>query len=358
MNCRQCGGIMTVDQNRRVFACPFCGTAEPFDSVSKEELDKAINSIKNENRKMVDRIVEDNRKNMMAAKADNTARDTLSIILLTIFLGAIIIMTAFAFDTGYYLSGVISSVQLVLVVLALIFRAVYKTNRNPRISLAATIMTGLAVILVIVWFIGLAATPDDEQNYRDTEKEWPIIGMGSDLPDPEKPASDLYNTDKYMSARIKDVDKTFFEEYVKKCKDAGYNIDPVLDSYTYTAYNDKDDELVLNLFYGSELSITMNKARNFTEFYWPKSGGIQYLPEPKAEKICVEALSDTSARLYVGDVTKAYLLQYIEELKEAGFSGSYDDKNRSYYGKKDEVSVKILLQRDRILYFDTYILSK
>jgi len=355
MNCKQCGGIMKVDQDKRVFNCPFCGTAEPFDSVSKKELDKAINSIKKENRKMVAKIVEDNRKNMMAAKADSTAKDTLAIVLLTIFLGFVIILTAFAFDSGYYISGVVSSVQLVLIVLSLILRAAYKTSRNPRTSLSATIMTGIAGILVIVWFLGLAAAPDSAHNYKETAKEWPTIGMGSDLPEPGKTANELYNTDKYLSARIKNVDRTFFEEYVKKCREAGYNIDPVLDSYSYTAYNDKDDELVLSFFYDSELNITMNKALNFTEFYWPKSGGIQYLPEPKAEKICVESLSDTSARIYIGDVTKAYLLQYIEELKEAGFSGNYDDKKGSFYGKKDNVSVNILLKRDRIIYFDTYV---
>ena len=189
---------------------------------------------------------------------------------------------------------------------------------------------------MIVWLIGLGTAEDNKAGKYDTEKSWPTLGMGSDLPEPDKPCYDLYNTDKYLSARIDDVDKTFFENYVKKCKEAGYNIDGVLDSFTYTAYNKNDDKLELNLFYGTELSITMNKALQFTEFYWPKSGGAQYLPEPKADKVCIESLNDYTA----------------------GFPGSYDDKNEKFRSNKDNVSVDIELQRGRIMYFDIYILSK
>ena len=102
----------------------------------------------------------------------------------------------------------------------------------------------------------------------------------------------------------------------------------------------------------------MNKALQFTEFYWPKSGGAQYLPEPKADKVCIESLNDYSAKLYIADVDKSYMIKYIDELKTVGFPGSYDDKNEKFRSKKDNVSVDIELQRGRIMYFDIYILSK
>ena len=357
MNCKQCGGVMTIDLKNRVFSCPFCGTVEPFDNVSKKELDKAVNEIKKENKKMVDAIVADNRKTLMAAKAEKGAKDTILIVLLTIFLIFVVIMTAYCFDSGYIFAGTISSLQIIFVFVSIFLKAMYRRNGSDKLSIASSVLAGLAAFFIIVWLVAVGNSSSSAPS-RNEEKQWPTLGMGSDLPEPDKPCYDLYNTDKYLSARIDDVDKTFFENYVKKCKEAGYNIDGVLDSYTYTAYNKNDDKLELNLFYGTELSITMNKALQFTEFYWPKSGGAQYLPEPKADKVCIESLNDYSAKLYIADVDKSYMIKYIDELKTAGFPGSYDDKNEKFRSKKDNVSVDIELQRGRIMYFDIYILSK
>lgn len=357
MNCKQCGGVMTIDQKNRVFSCPFCGTVEPFDNVSKKELDKAVNEIKKENKKMVDAIVANNRKTLMAAKAEKGAKDTILIVLLTIFLIFVVIMTAYCFDSGYIFAGTISSLQIIFVFVSIFLKAMYRRNGSDKLSIASSVLAGLAAFFIIVWLVAVGNSSSSAPS-RNEEKQWPTLGIGSDLPEPDKPCYDLYNTDKYLSARIDDIDKTFFENYVKKCKEAGYNIDGVLDSYTYTAYNKNDDKLELNLFYGNELSITMNKALQFTEFYWPKSGGAQYLPEPKADKVCIESLNDYSARLYIADVDKSYMIKYIDELKTAGFPGSYDDKNEKFRSKKDNVSVDIELQRGRIMYFDIYILSK
>lgn len=357
MNCKQCGGVMTIDQKNRVFSCPFCGTVEPFDNVSKKELDKAVNEIKKENKKMVDAIVANNRKTLMAAKAEKGAKDTILIVLLTIFLIFVVIMTAYCFDSGYIFAGTISSLQIIFVFVSIFLKAMYRRNGSDKLSIASSVLAGLAAFFIIVWLVAVGNSSSSAPS-RNEEKQWPTLGMGSDLPEPDKPCYDLYNTDKYLSARIDDVDKTFFENYVKKCKEAGYDVDGVLDSFTYTAYNKNDDKLELNLFYGTELSITMNKALQFTEFYWPKSGGSQYLPEPKADKVCIESLNDYSAKLYIADVDKSYMIKYIDELKTAGFPGSYDDKNEKFRSKKDNVSVDIELQRGRIMYFDIYILSK
>ena len=356
MNCKQCGGIMTIDKENRLFKCPFCGTVEPFDNVSKKELDKAVNEIKKENKKMVDAIVADNRKTLMAAKAEKGAKDTILIVLLTIFLIFVVIMTAYCFDSGYYFAGTIASLQIIFVFTSIFLKGIYKRGGNDKLSIASSVLAGLAVFFVIVWLvaIGNSSSPYDSKNDK---KEWPTMGMGSDLPHTSKDPRDMYNTDRYMSARIPDVDKAFFDDYVKQCQDAGYNIDPVLKERSYLAYNDKDDELELNLFYGTELSITMNKALQFSDFYWPKSGGAQYMPEPTADKVCVSSLSDTSARLYIADVDKSYMVKSIDELKNAGFSGSYDDKEQSYRGKKNKVSLTIQLKRNRIMYFDIYILN-
>ncbi|MBR3581313.1 MAG: hypothetical protein IKN95_10025, partial [Lachnospiraceae bacterium] len=93
-------------------------------------------------------------------------------------------------------------------------------------------------------------------------------------------------------------------------------------------------------------------------FYWPKSGGLQDVPAPDADQIYVESISESSARLHVGMITKDYFMKYIDELKEAGFSGGYDDKENQYRGEKDNVNLRITLKRDKILYYDVYVLDR
>ena len=168
---------------------------------------------------------------------------------------------------------------------------------------------------------------------------------------------EAYNTDDYFHARLTGVDKNEFESYINDCKAAGYNLDTYFKDYKFIAYNKNDDELELNYFYDSEINVTIHKALEYTEFYWPKSGGLQEVPAPEADKINVESLSDSSVRLTVGTVTKDYFMKYIEELKEAGFSGSYNDTDKQYYGEKDKVHVRITIKRNSLLYFDVYNLK-
>jgi len=354
MTCKQCGGIMTVDKKNEMFVCPFCGTVEPFDSLSKEELqqmlDDALSDVREQNRELKQTI-----KNTETAVS---LKYTVTIVIMVIAALFFAIFTMYGFDTGKYLVGTISAIQLVLIILAIIFMANAKAKKNPKFSTAASILIGLAGSMVIVWFVAVGMTEGSSDSKRKNEPEtWPTIGMGSDLPEPDSFIKEAYNTDNYFHARITDTDKSGFEDYVSDCKAAGYNLDSYLKDYKFVAYNKNGDELELSFYYDSEINVTVHKALEYTEFYWPKSGGLQDVPAPEADKINVESLSDSSVRLTVATVTKDYFMQYIEELKEAGFSGSYDDNERQYYGEKGKVHVRITIKRNSILYFDVYNLK-
>lgn len=354
MTCKQCGGIMTVDKQRELFVCPFCGAIEPFDSMTKEELQKMLNEALYDVRKDTRQIKE----TLKDTQTDSSIKYALSLVALSIACLVFLIFTAYGFDTGSYMVGVVSAIQLLCAILAIIFKVSAKSKGKPKLSIVSTILIGIILSLVIVWFIALAVDTPSSDRRNDEEKTWPTIGMGSDLPVPDLKLKEVYNTDKYFHARLEDTDKAGFEAYVNECKKAGYNIDPFYKDYHYIAYDKNDNELELNFFYGSEISITMNKAITFTEFYWPKSGGLQDVPAPEADQIYVESISESSARLHVGMITKDYFMKYIDELKEAGFSGGYDDKENQYRGEKDNVNLRITLKRDKILYYDVFVLDR
>ncbi|MBQ6094276.1 MAG: hypothetical protein IJL09_02635, partial [Lachnospiraceae bacterium] len=39
MNCKNCNAVMKADVERKLFVCPYCESTEPFDGVSKKELE-------------------------------------------------------------------------------------------------------------------------------------------------------------------------------------------------------------------------------------------------------------------------------------------------------------------------------
>jgi len=355
MTCKQCGGIMAVDKERELFICPFCGTIEPFDSLSKEELqemlDDALSDVRADTRQI--------KETLKGNQTDSSIKYALSLVFFSIAALVFIIFACYGFDSGSYMLGTVSLLQFACILFAIIFKVAGKSQNKPKLSIVSSILAGITLSLVIVWFIALMIETPSSKNRRDNKEPdpWPTIGMGSDLPEPEQTTKDVYNTDKYFHARLLDTDKAGFEDYIKACKKAGYDIDAVFKDYKYIAYNENGDELELSFYYDSEVNVTLEKALEFTDFYWPRSGGLQDVPAPEADKINVESLSNSSVRLTVGTVTKDYFMQYIEELKEAGFTGNYDDNENQYYGEKGNYHVRITLKRGNLLYFDAYDLS-
>ena len=345
---------MAVDKERELLICPFCGATEPFENLSKKELNKMLNEALSDVRADTRQIKETLKGN----QTDSSIKYALSLVFFSIAALIFIIFTCYGFDSGSYLLGIVSLLQFACILFAIIFKVAGKSQNKPKLSITSSILAGITLSLVIVWFIALMIeTPSKDKPDNKEPDPWPTIGMGSDLPEPEQKTKDVYNTDKYFHARLLNTNKAGFEDYIKACKKAGYDIDPFFKDFKYVAYNEAGDELELSFYYDSEINVTLDKALEFTDFYWPKSGGLQDVPAPKADKINVESLSNSSARLTVGTVTKDYFMQYIEELKEAGFTGNYDDAENQYYGEKGKCHVHITIKRGSYLYFDAYDLS-
>ena len=360
MVCKQCSGLMTIDKKNKMLICPYCGSTEPFDNLSKDEMQEmiteAVNDVREENIKMVKKIEESNKKAIAATRTESSARFIAALVLLSIFLVILLIVVAFSFDSGMIITGIYSSVQFCLVFATLIIISKAKTTGNARLSTLGIILIVVSFLSVIPGFIIIAT--DNENKYSTEEKDyvWPEIGLGSNLPDPKLPLTYLYYSDSYLTADIENVDINAYTDYVKKVADAGYNIDAVTDDSKYIAYDKNDNEVTVNLYYGSKISIRLNKALEFTDFYWPKSGGIQYMPEPKVDKICLKSMYDTNAELYIRDMTKSDFMKYIGELQDAGFKGSYN--SNEFRGEKDDVNITMQFQRDSIVYIKSYIYKR
>lgn len=98
-------------------------------------------------------------------------------------------------------------------------------------------------------------TPDGAA--KDISEDWPLMGPGTLIPTPEGESCEIsQDSEEYFHAEIGGVTQVGFNDYVKKCIEAGFKGDYYkADSY-YDAENNEGYELTLN-FYESDNSLSI-----------------------------------------------------------------------------------------------------
>ena len=357
MNCKNCNAVMRIDQERKVFFCPYCDSVEPFDGVSKAELQgmlhDAIQDVRKESMKEArerlarEAVMRDNRS---SGKRALDALILVAQIIMCIFFS--IFMIGFFID--YVALGFVSLLQLVLMVTAMIMKAKYRhTGVRKWRNIKNACLIGVGV-LVIFWFVALFAG-DRISSGGSHEDSWPTQGLGSELPVPEGTLKYAYSSKADFSATVKDSDGTGFKAFIEGCKEQGYVIDVELDDDYYHAYNEADDELTVRRWSSSkEFNIKLDKGIVLGEYQWPKGELAESIPKLEAEKSSLVKLSSNNVEIYVGDLTRQQFIQYIMDLQEAGFEGSYYDNSNHYSGKKGNISISVEFKRERLAYIDVY----
>lgn len=121
MNCKNCNAVMRVDQERKVFVCPYCEATEPFDGVSKAELQgmlhDAIRDVRQESIQEARQTFQNQMNQKDTRTAGQKARDVIILVLQIIFCVILGIFSLVIF-TDEKAVGFISLTQLVLMITA------------------------------------------------------------------------------------------------------------------------------------------------------------------------------------------------------------------------------------------------
>ena len=357
MNCKNCNAVMRIDQERKVFVCPYCDSVEPFDGVSKAELQgmlqEAIQDVRKESMKEARERMEREAVMQKTRSAGNRAADV------AIFVAQIVLCIFFLlFTIGLFIDfvgvGIVSLLQLILMVSAMILKAKYrKTGVKKWLKLKNGCLIGVG-ILVIIWFVALMAG-DSSSSGSSHDDSWPTQGFGSELPVPNGTIRYAYSSKNDFSATIKGFSTSAFNAYVEECRESGFNIDEEVLENRFVAYDENDNELVLSLWsHSKELNIQFSKGIVMAEYQWPTGELAERIPQPAAEKSCLVRLNSTGFQIYVGDLTRQQFVQYIMELQEKGFEGYYNGDSDDYYGRKDRLTVSLKFKRGRLLFIDAY----
>ena len=127
MNCKNCNAVMKADVERKLFVCPYCESTEPFDGVSKDELQgmlhDAIRDVRKESIKEAKKQLEKQQaeKRTPAQKAFDSFVWVLQVIVCVI-----LSIFSVAIFTEYVGLGVISLLQLILMIVGMVMKSKYR----------------------------------------------------------------------------------------------------------------------------------------------------------------------------------------------------------------------------------------
>ncbi len=183
-----------------------------------------------------------------------------------------------------------------------------------------------AVIILAICIIGGVA------NHVEThvEYDWPQSGLAAMLPQPSSEYGKIHSDyNDVFSMDVYGYKPDGFRAYVSDCKERGFTVDEILEGNSFEAYNEDGYHLEVYLYsYDDDLSIRLEAPVIMTTINWADIAAFSVLPAPKSDQGYIEWEDSESARVRVGNTTKAEFHEYVQACKSAGFNrdlSSYDD---------------------------------
>lgn len=360
MNCKNCNAAMTIDTENKKFICPYCHSVEPFDNISKEEiqqlLKEALRDANQANQEAIRKMMAKQQQEIELARTESTAKSAATYVVLTVAAAFTFIMMLFGYSTEYKVVGVVSMLQFALIVVAILTKAIAKEEKSKRLVIASNVCTIAAALLVIPWFIGMAMPSDDsnKKTYLDDiyarDYYWPKEGYAAAMPRYRDQPDYSYVGDREAKATLLNMTEDDYNAYIEQCKKDGFDIDVTAKNKEYNAYNADDQEINVNYISGEKtVYVKLYDAIEFSSpLVWPTQGVMKEVPKPDSDSAFIETMSGDFFKAYIDGMSQEKFMDYVQLLMEQGFDGRYSGGN-TFYCDKGEASVSLELKRNRVL---------
>ncbi|MDD6482357.1 MAG: hypothetical protein PUF65_08875 [Lachnospiraceae bacterium] len=320
LKCKNCNGIMEVDENTQEVICPYCGTKEKIldsDAVAVEKI-KSNTSKEVEFAKMANEKEKEARKEKRDEQEAYRKGKLCKITVIATFI--CLLFMFYAFKTRHILAGIIAVIQICMFAVSWLMGMQIIKEKKKFVYMALAILGFLFIIP-----FGLCC------NVEKPEKlEWPESGIATELPNPKaKYGEIIVNDDEDLYIIVEKYSKKDYKKYVQACQNAGYTLENKELEESYEAYNDEGYQLSLT-YVSDTMDISLTAPIMMGEFEWPDSEIAKLLPQPKSNIGKIDSESEDGLIVYVGNTSAVDYEKYVDEVRKAGFKKEYQ-KGDTYY---------------------------
>ena len=209
LKCKFCGGTMTVDRERTMLSCPFCGSKE----LIQESDEVVIQRIQSQTYKEVElekikfeatkerRKAEQEQKKAADKEYKNFKKGKFSKVLIVVFLICILAMFV-SFSNGHILSGLVASVQAGLFAISWLMGMKFIKEKIPKLHI---LLATISFLLIIVF---LATNSFKVVNNRVT-----IPTITTDITTNEKEGIYTYQIRDYVGKNLATIGRVKYDDY-------------------------------------------------------------------------------------------------------------------------------------------------
>lgn len=332
MKCVKCGAELTDDTK----FCSYCGTKveeQNSDTTGKVEFEDVSQKNESKSNKVKEKFCEQWKRSSKLGKV--------AAVSLMIF----VVLTLIAFLAGRFVAGIISIVQVAIVIVAVLMKKnIIKVTYN-WISLVAL---ALSFILIIPYFSLFKINSADYNKYN-----WDEIVLAEMLPKPESPYGKVIsNSEDYLSLDVNKTTITQYKAYIETCKNKGFTIDAEATGSFFYAFNDKGYKLSLSYYDSdSEMHINLDSAMEMETVTWPDSELAKLLPVPESTTGKIYSNDNDSFSVYIGNTTIDDYNNYVKACEDKGFTVDEQKKTKTFSAKNsDSYKLSVDYKGNNVIY--------
>lgn len=371
---------MNLTQDKRSYACPYCGTIEPVNyQLNEDRLEDIVTDAVKDAFEESGITPGNNRRRdpnnsvlptQMSINSSSVAKLTVTAVVFGVLFCFSMILSIATLSIGdYYLTGIFFAIlsvdQLFIMTSKSISLTRLKNSKLNTYTPFAPLLTRVAIILSVVFFV-LALTCigiDEDASYSDRysgveaaeqdpdDPDWPTRGLATLLPVPTEGRYRYYSYSDTFNLYIENLTKKQGNAYVDRLIAAGFDVDAEDNDTSYKAYN--KDEYTITCYYNegpAQLSVTLKPPVNYEELVWPTTGLLSILPEPEKKEGIINNSSDTYVSIDLRGYSQSDMKVYFEECLKSGFDESFSgtDYCRAM-NSKDNITLYITINKHGIL---------
>ena len=345
LRCKSCGGTLNLTEDEDVLICPYCGSKEIIEESDAVKIEKMRTEAELKRQKMYAERMKENKRADEAKGFRKSRSYKFAVLLLVLSLFGCLL----AFSNRGYASGIVSIIQIALLILA--FLSGYKVLKTKIPNLHVFLILAAAVLIFV--YLGVITAEESRPPRQKDVPSWDSLELSSVIPEPEGELAYVYsNSSERLSCDIDPCTAIQFKAYIDACKEAGFTVDAYAPyDGSFTAYNEEGYRLDLYHYSSDYLSLYLDAPIEMSEFIWPNHGLSKLLSAPQSGYGKIASDSTDYFNAYIGETTKSDYVNYVTAVMEAGFDVDYYRNDTSFSAKNaDGVRVSVDYQGNKTMY--------